>query len=473
MANKKWEYEDFNHEDFTYDDFQEPEDFKYDDFSYDKYKESDKVTQAGIDLNAHNAKKPGAYQSQWQSQLNGLMDQIMNRDKFSYDMNGDALYQQYKDKYIQQGKMAMADTMGQAAAMTGGYGNSYAQSVGQQAYQGQLANLNDIVPGLYSMALDQYNREGQELYNQYGLVADRDNTDYGRYRDSVGDWQSERDYLAGRYDSERGFDYSKYVDDRNFAYSQYATDKNLSYDDYRNAIEDEQWQQQMDYAKEQDKLAQENWEKQFGLSERELAMQEEAWEIEKSEAGYSDYTGTPYKGKTASGAAYDNGSLDTESIKKIQTALGVTPDGYWGDVSSKAAGGLSPEEAYKKFVGGNAPGSPTPEVPQKIIDSVQNYTTEQGQADYLANQVNAGNITEDTAMEILGQYGVVDLTNRNWEMVDDGGFNFLWGVDNDAKVRDEYANEYTLKELKKELKKTMTSSDAKKYIKELQERLGI
>jgi hypothetical protein len=191
----------------------------YGDFTYEDYTEGDKVTAAGDALNSHLANKPGAYQSQWQSQLDALMNSIMNRDKFSYNMNEDALYQQYKDKYIEQGKMAMADTMGQAAAMTGGYGNSYAQSVGQQAYQGQLDNLNDIVPELYAMALDKYNREGQELYNQYGMVMDRENTDYGRYRDTVSDFLTERDYLQGRYDTERGFDYGKYVDDRNLDYT--------------------------------------------------------------------------------------------------------------------------------------------------------------------------------------------------------------------------------------------------------------
>ena len=191
----------------------------YGDFTYDDYVMGEDAQAAKDALNAHNASKPGEYQSQWQSQLDALMGQIMNRDKFSYDLNGDALYQQYKDQYIQQGKLAMADTMGQAAAMTGGYGSSYAQSVGQQAYQGQLDNLNDVVPELYQMALNKYNQEGQDLYNQYGMVMDRENTDYGRYRDTVSDWNTDRGYLTDRYDTERGFDYSKYVDDRNLDYT--------------------------------------------------------------------------------------------------------------------------------------------------------------------------------------------------------------------------------------------------------------
>ena len=85
--------------------------------------------------------KPGAYTSQWQGQLSDAIGKILDRKEFSYDVNSDALYQQYKDRYVQGGKMAMMDTLGQAATLTGGYGNSYAQAAGQQAYQGYLQGL--------------------------------------------------------------------------------------------------------------------------------------------------------------------------------------------------------------------------------------------------------------------------------------------------------------------------------------------
>ncbi len=222
--------------------------FEYKPFSYTTYTESNAVKQAKDALNAQLAEKPGAYQSQWQTQLDDTIGKILNRDKFSYDLNGDALYQQYKDKYIKQGKLAMGDAIGQASAMTGGYGNSYAQSVGQQAYQAQLENLNDIVPELYQMAYDKYNQEGQDLYNQYGMLGDRENMDYGRHRDKVSDYLTERDYLANRYDSERNFDYSKYNNDRDFTYGMYADAKNYAYTDHRNAIADEQWKDEYQLA---------------------------------------------------------------------------------------------------------------------------------------------------------------------------------------------------------------------------------
>lgn len=147
------------------------------------YKESTDVQRAMEAYNNHLNNKPAEYTSQWQTQLNDIMGKITSREPFSYDVNGDALYQQYKDQYINQGKMAMADTMGQAAAMTGGYGNSYAATVGNQAYQASLQQLNNVIPELYQMAYDRYTQEGQDLLNQYGIYSDREATDYGRWSD--------------------------------------------------------------------------------------------------------------------------------------------------------------------------------------------------------------------------------------------------------------------------------------------------
>ena len=122
------------------------------------------------------------YQSKWKSQLDDVTDKILNREKFSHNLNGDAFYNQYKDRFVQQGKMAMMDTMGQAAALTGGYGSSYAQQVGQQAYQGYLQGMNDMIPELYQLALDSYDREGAALTDKYNLLAELDAQDYSRHQ---------------------------------------------------------------------------------------------------------------------------------------------------------------------------------------------------------------------------------------------------------------------------------------------------
>jgi hypothetical protein len=106
--------------------------------------------------------------------MDSLMSQIQNRKAFQYDVNGDALYQQYKDRFIHNGQRAMQDTMGQAAALTGGYGSSYAQNVGQQAYNEYMMGLNDVIPELYQLARDKYDRETSRMKEQYAMLADLD-----------------------------------------------------------------------------------------------------------------------------------------------------------------------------------------------------------------------------------------------------------------------------------------------------------
>jgi hypothetical protein len=113
-------------------------------------------------------------QTQSPIQVDDIVDRIMNRENFSFDLNEDAIYQQYADQYARMGQMAMMDTMGQAQAMTGGYGNSYAQTVGQQSYQNYMQGLNEAIPDLYQMALDRYMMEGDMLMDQYGVLADRE-----------------------------------------------------------------------------------------------------------------------------------------------------------------------------------------------------------------------------------------------------------------------------------------------------------
>lgn len=165
-----------------------------------QYTESDAVKKF-----RENMEKQAAYQSQWQPQIQSTMDSILNRKDFQYDVNADALYNQYKDRYVDLGQKAMMDTMGQAAKLTGGYGNSNAQMVGQQAYQGYLQGLTDKIPELAQLAYQRYAQQGQDLYQKYGLLNTQEQQDYNR-------WANERDYLYNLFNTERGYDYGQFRD---------------------------------------------------------------------------------------------------------------------------------------------------------------------------------------------------------------------------------------------------------------------
>lgn len=184
------------------------------------YAESDDTKKRREYLGSLSASKPTAYQGGNSQETKNAMSTLLNRKAFQYDVNEDALYQQMKDDYVQQGKLAMQDTMGQAAVMTGGYGNSYAQSVGQQAYNGYLQRLNDNLPEYYQMAQNAYDAEGNRLKEQYSLLADQEAQDYSRYVDSWNRWNTEYQNALGAYESGRSFDYGVAQDNAALAQAQ-------------------------------------------------------------------------------------------------------------------------------------------------------------------------------------------------------------------------------------------------------------
>lgn len=189
------------------------------------YVRSQKVDDAYANLQNAISQRP-QFQSKFEDKLNGMYETLMNRPGFTYDFNKDAMYQQYRDMYQTQGKRAMQDTMGQLAAMNSGYGSSYSQTAGQQAYQNYLQQLNDRIPELRQQALDEYDREGARLMQMYGLTSDAYEREYGQYRNDVSDWQQDRSFNQSAYQDERNFDYQQAQNDRNFWQNEYWQERN-------------------------------------------------------------------------------------------------------------------------------------------------------------------------------------------------------------------------------------------------------
>ena len=266
----------------------------YMEYKAPEFKVSDATSSAELNKNKSESAVTN-YQYGKQEDLDNIINSILNRKDFSYDLNGDALYQQYKDKYIQQGKLAMGDAIGQASAMTGGYGNSYAQSVGQQAYQAQLQNLNDIVPELYQMALDKYNREGDDLYNQYGLLTDDKNAEYNRL-------VADRDYAANNYNTLYGNDWNKYTLDTGIGQSEHQNAFNAAY---------QKWA---------DDQSQANWEKEYDLNKRQVDLEEKKYNDSKV------VSNTQESDKGSTETWYDK--LNNEGTKKEENEKPTTKYDY-------------------------------------------------------------------------------------------------------------------------------------------------
>lgn len=116
----------------------------------------------------------------YSDQVREMMDKIANREKFSYDVDTDPLFQQALASATNSGKQAMQDTIGQASALTGGYGSTYATSVGNQAYNSFIEDAYDQLPQYYQMAREAYQMEGDEMYRQLGMYSDADDREYNR-----------------------------------------------------------------------------------------------------------------------------------------------------------------------------------------------------------------------------------------------------------------------------------------------------
>ena len=175
--------------------------------------------------------KTPEFNSQYSSQIDQLLDSILNREEFSYDYTTDPTYHAYEDKYRRLGERAREDTLGSIAAMNGGYASSWAASAASQAQNDYNQQLSDIIPTLYEAAYNRYMDDYNMDVTNLGLLQGVDNIDYDRYRDTVGDyqWKEELDYKKeqdkiANDQWEQTFDWNKTVDEWNMSNTE-ATQK--------------------------------------------------------------------------------------------------------------------------------------------------------------------------------------------------------------------------------------------------------
>lgn len=156
--------------------------------------------------------------------VQSMLSAIENHAPFEYDMNTDTLFQNALQSAMGKGQLAMQDTMGQASALTGGYGSSYAQAVGNQAYNGFIQEAYDNLPDYYNLALNAYDREMQQLYNQLDMYSTQDQIEYDRLSNA---YSANMQNASSMYDRE----YNDYWNKLNFDTSQrqYASDQAYKY----------------------------------------------------------------------------------------------------------------------------------------------------------------------------------------------------------------------------------------------------
>lgn len=347
--------------------------------------------------------------------VEAMMQKILNREDFSYDVDKDQLFQQALASAMNSGKSAMQDTIGQASALTGGYGSTYATSAGNQAYNAFIEDAYNNLPEYYQMALQAYQMEGEEMYNQLGMFVDADNREYQRtydawnanfanaesmYNKEYGAWQDgvnnafqsanlQLNEFGTRFDANSKV-YDMYRDEADTTYNreyQNWADSVSQAQSMVNTLRDDYWANtNFDYQQKRDAVADSHWEKEYALSRSKIAS-----DNQKKAKAESDKVGSKSPTKT-----------------QIEAA----------------------QNAYKN--GGFA-----------------------GYLDYIETLPDDVNVDElNATVESDSDLGMYYKTFTK----SDDTINWLWGIDNNDKVKDEDGKEYKVKDLPKDIQKTITDA---------------
>ena len=230
------------------------------------YKKSKDVEKAEKKLNKWEKDAPKDYQSKYSSEIDGILNDILNRKKFSYNLNADPLYEQYRELYTQNGKKAMMDTVGQASAMTGGYSNSYAVTAGSQAYHEYLDNLNQVALDLRDRAYEQYGDEGDKLFEDIKLLRSLDGDDYDKYLNELERYYKDGEYLLERLTAMSDAEYEQFLQ----TVDAWENDRDYAFKEKTDALDRAEFEKEMAFKKAEAERDQANADRDYQLSLQKL-----------------------------------------------------------------------------------------------------------------------------------------------------------------------------------------------------------
>ena len=342
---------------------------------YQDYQQGDRVTQAQQQLQSLLNNRPGDYNSKYGQALDNILQQIQNPEKFQYSFNGDEMFKQYADLYTQQGRQASMDAMGQAAGLTGGYGNSYAQQVGNQMYDQYLMQLYDRGNEMRNQAFNEWQTGRADQYNQLNALMQADQNEYNRYRDQMADWQTDRGYYTDAEQQAYARDYGEFTANRDYWNQQ----QQLENADWWNAEQFNEQQRQNDAARElqyQQANAENQYrydtlqeqQAQFGANYDENIRQFNA-NMEESIRQFDTTTDTDWAKLEEEKRQYDASLTEQQRQYNQNVAIdyvkAIIEKGQMPSAELLVAAGLSQEDAQKLkdqfvqtvYVGGGSSGS--------------------------------------------------------------------------------------------------------------------
>lgn len=185
--------------------------------------------------NSYSQKINNGYTSKYKGNIDALANQYQ-KNKFEWTPENSEEYQQTKEKYGREARVAQENVQGNYNSNTGGYSNTYSQSAGQKAFGEYMDELASKIPSLKSSAYKNYQQQQEDILNKIGILQNLDDSQYQKYRDSVSDDYDFMNYYENKYSTNKGFDMSNFQNEFSLWQSRLtAAQSNLS--DIRNLAE--------------------------------------------------------------------------------------------------------------------------------------------------------------------------------------------------------------------------------------------
>lgn len=338
-------------------------------------------------------KQEPVYKSQYGAEAQSKLTDILDYANFRYKPENDPAYEAYAKQYAREGKRASEDTLGAAAAASGGIPSSYAVTAASQAGDYYAAQMSDKIPELYNAAYDRYLSEYNKEVQKYKLLQEAESNDYSRYLDEL-----------TRYDKAKADAYNKYLTSINYHDTREASEKQA---------EEKAAQQQFENA-----LALRNQDREDSELERRRAADLVDEEIRRGQLEL-DKTTDSWKKDVAFGdidLQKKNLAWDKEyGLRKLsQSSKGGS--GNSGGKYSDESGGKYTDESGGKYSdeedGGGGDGTASAAAPldastyNTLLRRVSNQASENEKVNYIWSLYTAGRINDADAERLLKAAGV-------------------------------------------------------------------
>lgn len=155
--------------------------------------------------------RPEDTSGRYDTKIKNLFSALLGMD-FDYDPADDIVYKMISDTNRRNARLAMEDTLGKLSPKSGGYANSYAQAVSQQAYAGELSKTVDMIPELYEAAYERFDSDRDALSDGIELLTDYSDSEFDKYNDLMKLYLSEGEMLFDNFNTLSKEEYDRFLD---------------------------------------------------------------------------------------------------------------------------------------------------------------------------------------------------------------------------------------------------------------------